>query len=80
MVEFRGGGRELAANGVRSRDQRLRGRKVSEVVMVVVVTRPRGYCYVDGVKKGLSELRIAKDFAITIGSLSLHRFSNHSSL
>lgn len=77
MVEFRGGGRELAANGVRSRDQRLRGRKVSEVVMVVVVTRPRGYCYVDGVKKGLSELRIAK---VTIGSLSLHRFSNHSSL
>lgn len=75
MVEFRGGGRELAANGVRSRDQRLRGRKVSEVV--VVVTRPRGYCYVDGVKKGLSELRIAK---VTIGSLSLHRFSNHSSL
>lgn len=29
--------------------------------------QPRGYCYVDGVKKGLSELRIAK---VTIGSLS----------
>lgn len=66
------------ANGVRSRDQRLRGRKVSvESRLVPRATRPRGYCYVDGVKKGLSELRIAK---VTIGSLSLHRFCNHSSL
>lgn len=32
--------------------------------MVTRATRPPGYCYVDGVKKGLSELRIAK-----VGSL-----------